>query len=66
MNLNLWISSSCLQQYSCGSLCHKAYICGWGWCIRGCSGDFILVGFDIIHEKLTTIEGEALAIEKAM
>jgi ribonuclease HI len=40
--------------------------CGWGWCIRGSNGQFILAGSNILYEKLNIIEGEALAIKEAM
>jgi ribonuclease HI len=40
--------------------------CGWGWCIRGSNGQFILAGSNILYEKLNIIEGEALAIREAM
>ncbi|MCI22474.1 eukaryotic translation initiation factor 3 subunit C, partial [Trifolium medium] len=41
-------------------------VCGWGWCIRDCSGQFIYAGSNFIHERLNTIEGETLAIKEAV
>ncbi|GAU34885.1 hypothetical protein TSUD_144160 [Trifolium subterraneum] len=37
--------------------------CGWGWCIRGGNGQFILAGSNILYETLNITEGEALAIK---
>ncbi|GAU32101.1 hypothetical protein TSUD_358070 [Trifolium subterraneum] len=41
-------------------------VCGWGWCIRGSEGQFILGGSNFLHEKLNIMEGEAMAIKEAM
>ncbi|GAU45877.1 hypothetical protein TSUD_401030, partial [Trifolium subterraneum] len=44
----------------------NAGACGWGWCIRGSNGQFILAGSNILFEKLNIMEGEAMAIKEAM
>ncbi|MCI48599.1 polynucleotidyl transferase ribonuclease H fold, partial [Trifolium medium] len=37
---------------------------GWGWCIRDYRGRFILASSNIIHQRLNTFEGEAMAIKE--
>ncbi|GAU40243.1 hypothetical protein TSUD_219530 [Trifolium subterraneum] len=44
----------------------NAGACGWGWCIRGSNGQFILAGSNVLLEKLNTMEGEAMAIKEVM
>ncbi|XP_045810275.1 uncharacterized protein LOC123904688 [Trifolium pratense] len=40
--------------------------CGWGWCIRGSNGQFILAGSNVLFKKLNIIEGEAMVIKEAI
>jgi DNA-binding helix-hairpin-helix protein with protein kinase domain len=37
-----------------------------GWCIRDNQGRFLLAGSNVIHGRLTVIEGEALAMKEAI
>ncbi|GAU20903.1 hypothetical protein TSUD_120950 [Trifolium subterraneum] len=39
---------------------------GWGWCVRDHRGRFVIAGTNIMHSRLNTLEGEAMAIKEAM
>ncbi|GAU16129.1 hypothetical protein TSUD_339990 [Trifolium subterraneum] len=39
---------------------------GWGWCLRDCRVRFILAGTNLMHTKLNTLEGEAMALKEAL
>jgi hypothetical protein len=36
---------------------------GWGWCLRDHRGRFILAGSNLIQGRLSTLEGEAMALK---
>ncbi|GAU31898.1 hypothetical protein TSUD_270830 [Trifolium subterraneum] len=39
---------------------------GWGWYVRDHRGRFVIAGTNIMHQRLNTLEGEAMAIKEAM
>ncbi|MCH91390.1 polynucleotidyl transferase ribonuclease H fold, partial [Trifolium medium] len=39
---------------------------GWSWCLQDHQGRFLLAGSNVIHARLTTIEGEAMAMKEAI